>query len=156
MEVSNGTIDLSNTEKAGYIRKLAAEFKVISEVGFKDSERSERLAPDRWIECIHEDLEAGASLVTLESRESGQSGICRPNGELRFGLIEEILASDVAPDAAALRGAVDRSSRATSSSGSVPTSTWATSPPPPSSGSRPSGSVCGPTPCDCFETRCAS
>ncbi len=97
VEVSNGTIDLSHIEKAGYVRKLAAEFKVVSEVGFKDSERSELLAPDRWIECIHEDLEAGAFLVTLESRESGSSGICRPNGELRFGLIEEILASDVAP-----------------------------------------------------------
>ena len=98
MEVSNGTIDLSHIEKAGYVRKLAAEFQVISEVGFKDSERSEHLAPNRWIECIHEDLDAGAFLVTLEARESGRSGICRPNGELRFGLIEEILASDVAPD----------------------------------------------------------
>ena len=57
---------------------------MVSEVGFKDSERSERLAPERWIECIHEDLEAGASLVTLESRESGSSGICRSNGELRY------------------------------------------------------------------------
>ena len=97
VEVSNGTIALSHIEKAGYVRKLAGEFNVVSEVGFKDSERSERLAPDRWIECIHEDLEAGAFLVTLESRESGSSGICRPNGELRIGLIEEILDSDVDP-----------------------------------------------------------
>ena len=74
VEVSNGTIALSHIEKAGYVRKLAAEFNVVSEVGFKDSERSERLAPDRWIECIHEDLEAGAFLVTLESRESGKLG----------------------------------------------------------------------------------
>ena len=97
VEVSNGTIDLPHIEKAGYVRKLAGDFKVVSEVGFKDSERSELLAPDRWIECIHEDLEAGAFLVTLESRESGSAGICRPNGELRFGLIEEILDSDVNP-----------------------------------------------------------
>ena len=95
VEVSNGTIDLPHIEKAGYVRKLAGEFKVVSEVGFKDSERSELLAPDRWVECIHEDLEAGAFLVTLESRESGSAGICRSNGELRFGLIEEILDSDV-------------------------------------------------------------
>ena len=97
VEVSNGTIDLPHIEKAGYVRKLAGDFNVVSEVGFKDSERSELLAPDRWIECIHEDLEAGACLVTLEARESGSSGICRPNGELRFGLIEEILESDVNP-----------------------------------------------------------
>ncbi|HEX3794199.1 MAG TPA: phosphosulfolactate synthase [Acidimicrobiales bacterium] len=93
VEVSNGTIDLTNSEKAGYIRKLSADFEVISEVGFKDAERSENLMPSRWIECIHEDLDAGAKLVTLESRESGRSGICRPNGELRFGLIEELLSS---------------------------------------------------------------
>jgi phosphosulfolactate synthase len=93
VEVSNGTIDLTNPEKAGYIRKLSDDFSVISEVGFKDAERSENLPPSRWIECIHEDLDAGAILVTLEARESGKSGICRPNGELRFGLIEELLTS---------------------------------------------------------------
>jgi phosphosulfolactate synthase len=95
VEVSNGTIDLTNPEKAGYIRKLSDEFQVISEVGFKDAERSENLPPSRWIECIHEDLDAGAHLVTLEARESGRSGICRPNGELRFGLIEELLTSGI-------------------------------------------------------------
>jgi phosphosulfolactate synthase len=82
VEVSNGTIDLTNAEKAGYIRKLADEFQVISEVGFKDAERSENLPPSRWIECIHEDLDAGARLVTLEARESGRSG-----------MIEELLSS---------------------------------------------------------------
>jgi phosphosulfolactate synthase len=95
VEVSNGTIDLTNPEKAGYIRKLSDDFQVISEVGFKDGQRSENLPPSRWIECIHEDLDAGAFLVTLEARESGRSGICRPNGELRFGLIEEILSSGI-------------------------------------------------------------
>jgi phosphosulfolactate synthase len=98
VEVSNGTIDLSNTEKCGYIRKLSDEFTVISEVGFKDSDRSENFPPSRWIECIHEDLDAGASLVTLESRESGRSGICRSNGELRFGLIEELLSCGLRQD----------------------------------------------------------
>jgi phosphosulfolactate synthase len=98
VEVSNGTISLSAMEKVGYITKLADDFRVVSEVGFKDSDRSERFAPGRWIEEIHDDLDAGAFLVTLEARESGRSGICRPNGELRFGLIEEILDSDVPVD----------------------------------------------------------
>jgi len=92
VEVSNGTIALSNSEKASYVRKLADEFSVISEVGFKDPVRSEQLPPSKWIEYINEDLEAGASLVTLEARESGKSGICRPDGALRFGLIEDVLA----------------------------------------------------------------
>jgi phosphosulfolactate synthase len=95
VEVSNGTISLSSIEKVGYITKLADDFRVVSEVGFKDAERSERLAPNRWIEDIDDDIDAGAFLVTLEARESGRSGICRSNGELRVGLIEEILASDV-------------------------------------------------------------
>jgi phosphosulfolactate synthase len=93
VEVSNGTILLSNSEKASYVRKLADEFEVVSEVGFKDPARSEQLPPSKWVEAINEDLEAGASLVTLEARESGKSGICRPDGALRFGLIEDVLAS---------------------------------------------------------------
>ena len=98
MEVSNGTITLSNSEKATYVRKLADEFTVISEVGFKDPDRSEQLPPSKWVEYIKEDLAAGASLVTLEARESGKSGICRPDGALRFGLIEDILSSGISQE----------------------------------------------------------
>ena len=36
-------------------------------------------------------MEAGAYNVFTESRESGKSGICRSNGDVRFGLIEDIL-----------------------------------------------------------------
>src|SRR5580658_8139363 len=91
VEVSNGTIALSNTEKAGYIRKLSDDFTVVSEVGFKDAGRSEKLPPTTWIDYVHEDLDAGAELVTMEARESGRSGICRPDGQVRYGLIEELL-----------------------------------------------------------------
>jgi phosphosulfolactate synthase len=95
VEVSNGTIILSNAEKAGYIRKLAPDFTVVSEVGFKDPGRSEMLPPSEWVASIKEDLDAGASIVTLEARESGSSGICRPDGELRYGLIEDVLSADI-------------------------------------------------------------
>jgi phosphosulfolactate synthase len=98
LEVSNGTIPMSNSEKASYIRKLADDFTVVSEVGFKDPARSEQLPPSAWVEYISEDLEAGASLVTLEARESGKSGICRPDGALRFGLIEDVLASGISQE----------------------------------------------------------
>jgi phosphosulfolactate synthase len=91
VEASNGTIEMSNAEKAGYIRKLAPDFTVVSEVGFKDPGRSEMLPPSEWVASIKEDLDAGASIVTLEARESGSSGICRPDGELRYGLIEDVL-----------------------------------------------------------------
>jgi phosphosulfolactate synthase len=95
VEVSNGTIPMSNSEKASYLRKLADDFRVVSEVGFKDAGRSEQLPPSRWVEYIREDLDAGAALVTLEARESGRSGICRPDGALRFGLIEDVLSSGI-------------------------------------------------------------
>jgi phosphosulfolactate synthase len=95
VEVSNGTIELSNSEKASYICKLASDFTVVSEVGFKDPVRSEQLPPSAWIGYIREDLEAGAKLATLEARESGKSGICRPDGALRFGLIEDVLSSGI-------------------------------------------------------------
>lgn len=98
VEVSNGTIDLSHEEKAVFVSKLAADFEVLAEVGFKDHPRSELFAPSQWITCIHRDLDAGARLVILEARESGTSGLCRPDGEVRFGLIEDILdAMDVSP-----------------------------------------------------------
>jgi phosphosulfolactate synthase len=91
VEASNGTIDLTNTDKARYVAELAKDFRVISEVGFKDPDRSAGLEAADWITCIEEDLEAGACLVTLESRESGRSGICQSNGEVRQDILEALL-----------------------------------------------------------------
>ncbi|MCL6443238.1 MAG: phosphosulfolactate synthase [Alicyclobacillus sp.] len=95
VEISNGTIALSNAEKARFITDFAQEFEVLSEVGYKDSERSLNLHPARWIEFIHQDLEAGAARVITEARESGTSGICRTDGEIRYGLVQEIIQSGI-------------------------------------------------------------
>jgi len=91
MEISNGTIDIDNTLKASYIKDFSKYFNVFSEVGLKDSVKSEEMSPKKWIQYIQEDLNAGAVKVITEARESGTSGICRSNGELRIGLIEEII-----------------------------------------------------------------
>jgi len=96
VEVSNGTVDLPNDEKARYVDKLAAEFKVFSEVGLKDSARSEAQTAEDWVAHLRQDFEAGATYVVAEARESGRSGICRPDGGLRLELVEAILAA--APD----------------------------------------------------------
>ena len=74
---------------------MSSEFQVFSEVGFKDVDRSLQLSPRKWIEYIKQDLDAGAIKVITESRESGKSGICRADGELRFGLIKDILDSGI-------------------------------------------------------------
>ncbi len=98
VEVSNGTIPMTNSEKAAYIRKCADNFTVVSEVGFKDEARGDELAPEGWVEAIAEDLDAGASRVITEARESGRSGICRPDGSPRTELVDAILASGIDPD----------------------------------------------------------
>lgn len=98
VEISNGTVGLANSDKARFISQFARDFSVLSEVGYKDSDRSLNLSPARWIEYIQEDLAAGAFKVITEARESGTSGICRPDGEVRFGLIEEIIGSRVESD----------------------------------------------------------
>jgi phosphosulfolactate synthase len=98
VEVSNGSIDMSDVQKSAYVAKLSDDFEVISEVGSKDSVTSENMAPNEWISSVRDDLDAGAVLVTLETRESGHGGICRANGELRFGLIEEILSCGLSAD----------------------------------------------------------
>jgi phosphosulfolactate synthase len=96
VEVSNGTVDLPNDEKARYVEKLSGEFDVFSEVGSKDSARSETQTVEDWVGFIDQDFEAGASYVVAEARESGRSGICHPDGGLRQELVEGILtAADV-------------------------------------------------------------
>jgi phosphosulfolactate synthase len=90
IEISDGTIALPREEKLGLITRLAADgFTVFSEVGSKDAE--EIMAPYRWVEQISAELEAGAFKVIAEARETGTAGIYRPDGEVRMGLIDEIV-----------------------------------------------------------------
>lgn len=98
IEISDGTITLDRAEKGRMIREFSRYFRVLSEVGYKDSDRSNQLSPDRWISLIQSDLSAGAEKVITEARESGTSGICRSNGEIRDDLIEAILASGIPSD----------------------------------------------------------
>ena len=89
VEVSDGSITIPHTEKCGYIEKLAKEFTVLSEVGSKDAEHI--IPPYKWIELMRGELEAGATYVIAEARESGNVGIYRGSGEVREGLVQEIL-----------------------------------------------------------------
>ena len=98
IEVSNGTIPMSNFVKTSLHPQVRQCAEVFSEVGFKDTARSDRLSPEDWIDAIAEDLDAGASVVITEARESGRGGLCHANGELRAALFEAILASGIEAD----------------------------------------------------------
>ncbi|SOD71458.1 phosphosulfolactate synthase [Jatrophihabitans sp. GAS493] len=95
VEVSNGTIPLSNQRKAQYVDLLANDYRVFSEVGFKDQAKSEAMTAQVWIDYIRQDLAAGAHMVITESRESGKSGICSADGRLKRDLIDQIAESDI-------------------------------------------------------------
>ena len=64
---------------------------VLSEVGSKDVECV--YAPYQWVLWIKEEIDAGAAKVITEAREGGTAGIFRGTGEVRSGLIDEILHS---------------------------------------------------------------
>jgi phosphosulfolactate synthase len=89
MEVSDGSINITHAEKCGYIEKLTKHGIVLSEVGSKDA--AHIIPPYKWIELMRAELNAGASYVIAEARETGNVGIYRGSGEVREGLVQEIL-----------------------------------------------------------------
>lgn len=89
MEVSDGSITIPHTEKCGYIERLSAIGTVLSEVGSKDA--AHIIPPYKWIELMRAELNAGATYVIAEAREAGNVGIYRGSGEVREGLVQEIL-----------------------------------------------------------------
>lgn len=91
VEVSDGTIELPRERKLELIAELARDFVVLSEVGSKDAETV--YAPYQWVDWMREELVAGAWKVITEGREGGNAGIYRRDGEMRTGLIDEIVHS---------------------------------------------------------------
>lgn len=88
-EVSDGSIELPHDQKCEYIRRLSAHATVLSEVGSKDEQKI--IPPYKWIQLMKSELEAGAWKVIGEAREGGNVGLFRSSGEVREGLVEEIL-----------------------------------------------------------------
>lgn len=88
-EVSDGSIELDHDKKCEYIRTLSDQVTVLSEVGSKDAEKI--IPPYQWIQLMQKELEAGAWKVIGEAREAGTVGLFRSSGEVRSGLVQEIL-----------------------------------------------------------------
>jgi phosphosulfolactate synthase len=90
VEVSDGSISIPHEEKCRLIERLVKEgFTVLSEVGSKDA--SHVMPPYKWIEQMDAELKAGSTYVIAEAREAGNIGIYRGTGEVREGLVQEIL-----------------------------------------------------------------
>ncbi len=89
IEVSDGSITIPHAEKCGYIEKIAKFATVLSEVGSKDA--AHIIPPYKWIEQMSAELNAGSTYVIAEAREAGNVGIYRGSGEVREGLVQEIL-----------------------------------------------------------------
>ncbi len=88
-EVSDGSVEMDHDKKCDYIAELAKQVTVLSEVGSKDAQKI--IPPYKWIEQMQTELDAGAWKVIGESREAGNVGLFRDSGEVRQGLVEEIL-----------------------------------------------------------------
>lgn len=88
-EVSDGSMDITQEEKCNYIHRLSKFVTVLSEVGSKDAEKI--IPPYKWIAMMQAEIEAGVWKVIAEAREGGNVGIFRGTGEVRSGLVEEIL-----------------------------------------------------------------
>lgn len=89
LEVSDGSIEIPMDEKLNYIRDLAKNYTVLSEVGSK--EEGIIISPGKWIKMMKTELEAGSWKVIAEARESGNVGIYRSNGSAHTMLINKIL-----------------------------------------------------------------
>jgi phosphosulfolactate synthase len=91
VEVSDGALEMPVERKQAIIRTLAKEFRVIAEVGSKDPTRA--VVAAEWVAEMVADLEAGASLLIAEARESGTVGLYRADGTVREDVVEAVTAA---------------------------------------------------------------
>lgn len=89
VEVSDGSLTLEHDQKCALIRRMSQYATVISEVGSKDTTKI--MAPYKWIALMQAELEAGSWKLIAEAREGGNVGLYRESGEVREGLVDEIM-----------------------------------------------------------------
>ena len=90
LEVSDGSMVIEEDAKCEMISKLAQNYRVLSEVGSKET--GILISPNKWTSMMQKELAAGSWKVIAEARESGNVGIYRPNGTAHTALVRRILA----------------------------------------------------------------
>ncbi len=88
-EISDGSMKIEPEDKLQYIKKVAANVTVLSEVGSK--QRGVFISPVQWITMMKSELEAGAWKVIAEARESGTIGIYNADGSANESLVNSII-----------------------------------------------------------------
>ncbi len=90
VEISDGTISLTNEERCQFIFEAKNRgFQVITECGKKA--QGSILNIDELEETLYSDVECGAAYVIVEGRETGKNaGIYDKEGDLDEGFLEEI------------------------------------------------------------------
>jgi phosphosulfolactate synthase len=91
VEVSDGAINITHDQKCDYIREFSKRGTVISEIGSKDKDNVQVTPPYQWIRLMEAELAAGSAYIIAEAKELGNVGIYRDSGEVREGLVQEIL-----------------------------------------------------------------
>ncbi len=89
IEVSEGLGLLAGAPKGDVIRRAARNFIVFAEVGAKDP--AVRVEPRAWAQAAQADVDAGASWVIAEGRESGTVGIYGPDGTVRAAVVDALV-----------------------------------------------------------------
>lgn len=89
IEVSNGLRALSRADKTRLIRQLSEEFVVYAETGAKSD--SVPVVAAQWQDELAADLDAGATWLVTEGRESGTVGLYEPSGSPRADLVAAII-----------------------------------------------------------------
>ncbi|MDQ1628311.1 MAG: phosphosulfolactate synthase [Actinomycetota bacterium] len=89
VEVSCGVVAMSVAQKRSLIAAAAQRFIVLGEIGAKDPRV--QIPAATWGEAAAADLEAGATWVVTEGRESGTVGLFDPSGQVRVDVVDAVV-----------------------------------------------------------------
>lgn len=90
VEVSNGLGLLTRQAKHELVTRLCGDFVILAETGRKSGTT---IADGKaWADEMLADLDAGATWVVAEGRETGTAGMYQPDGAVRGRVVSEVVA----------------------------------------------------------------
>jgi len=89
VEISDGSMSMNHDKKCDIISDFTKDFRVISEVGSKDT--TVEISSKNWIKWMQNELSAGSWKVIAEAREGGNVGIFDGDGGIKSELIDDIV-----------------------------------------------------------------